>query len=100
VNEGVGFIIGDLRGEIKFMIDFANNGIDTATKAALKLSARAGQRCSNPDCPDDALKHACFYEPREKLKQCSSCHISCYCSSTCQKQHWRVHKKVCKIQEG
>ncbi|KAI0041539.1 hypothetical protein FA95DRAFT_1501350, partial [Auriscalpium vulgare] len=29
------------------------------------------------------------------LKQCSRCHSVLYCSSECQKSHWRTHKPSC-----
>ncbi len=32
-----------------------------------------------------------------QLKWCGRCHMVTYCSITCQKAHWRVHKKSCKM---
>ena len=29
-------------------------------------------------------------------KKCVRCKLSSYCSRTCQKAHWKAHKKVCK----
>ncbi|TFY81960.1 hypothetical protein EWM64_g2054 [Hericium alpestre] len=31
-----------------------------------------------------------------KLKACSACHSARYCSSSCQKNHWKAHKLTCK----
>ncbi|KAJ3333928.1 putative ATP-dependent RNA helicase dhr2 [Blyttiomyces sp. JEL0837] len=31
-----------------------------------------------------------------KFKVCSACRSVSYCSSQCQKQHWRTHKALCK----
>lgn len=28
-------------------------------------------------------------------KRCSRCRVTCYCSETCQKQHWSTHRQVC-----
>lgn len=33
---------------------------------------------------------------RGRLKSCSRCRLTRYCSTECQKQHWSKHKKVCK----
>lgn len=29
------------------------------------------------------------------LLQCAKCKVRVYCSTVCQKKHWKVHKKVC-----
>ncbi|TFY50759.1 hypothetical protein EVG20_g11346 [Dentipellis fragilis] len=34
--------------------------------------------------------------PSVVLKKCSGCGKTRYCDSTCQKEHWKTHKKVCK----
>ena len=31
-----------------------------------------------------------------RLLKCGACKVAHYCSQTCQKKHWREHKKVCK----
>lgn len=30
-----------------------------------------------------------------KLKKCSKCTIVYYCSPSCQRTHWKIHKKTC-----
>ena len=35
----------------------------------------------------------------EKLKQCSQCHATSYCSQECQRSDWPKHKLHCKKQE-
>lgn len=37
---------------------------------------------------------------RTKLFNCSQCEKSYYCSTECQKQHWKEHKLVCKEISG
>jgi hypothetical protein len=32
----------------------------------------------------------------EKLLKCGQCRLIKYCSPTCQKEHWKAHKKQCK----
>jgi len=40
--------------------------------------------------------HACGHVPHSgKLQRCSGCFLATYCSSTCQKKHWKIHKKTC-----
>ncbi|KAA1477626.1 hypothetical protein DENSPDRAFT_808815 [Dentipellis sp. KUC8613] len=34
--------------------------------------------------------------PSVVLKKCSGCGKTKYCDSTCQKEHWKTHRKVCK----
>jgi hypothetical protein len=38
-------------------------------------------KCGRPNC----------------TQQCSICRIARYCSAECQKAHWKIHKKVCKV---
>merc|ERR1712008_144399 len=35
-----------------------------------------------------------------QLKTCSGCAVAKYCSSDCQKQHWKKHKTICKTTKG
>jgi hypothetical protein len=32
-----------------------------------------------------------------KRLDCSRCNTACYCSAECQKAHWPIHKKACKL---
>jgi len=31
-----------------------------------------------------------------KLLRCANCHIARYCGKACQREHWKVHKRICK----
>ena len=42
--------------------------------------------CGNPQCDQVGTM------------DCSSCHTVAYCSSDCQRKHWKVHKKTCRHQ--
>jgi len=33
----------------------------------------------------------------EKTAICSGCKSAGYCSAACQKDHWHLHKKLCKL---
>ena len=33
--------------------------------------------------------------PSPPLRKCSQCEAAYYCSKTCQKAHWKVHKPAC-----
>ena len=37
---------------------------------------------------------------RSKLFMCQACRLDFYCGEECQKAHWPVHKKDCKINRG
>lgn len=45
-------------------------------------------RCMNPICGKKPTES-------EKFKACAVCRISHYCSSECQKAHWKIHKDEC-----
>ena len=36
---------------------------------------------------------------KDSAKTCSSCHTG-YCSSNCQKKHWKVHRVECKVERS
>jgi hypothetical protein len=42
-----------------------------------------------PPCCANCLKSGI------KLRACSKCHSAQYCSTACQRAHWRAHKSVC-----
>ena len=54
---------------------------------------------------DEPLAHCLLIEYKEKLcdycffnknlKQCSFCKIMHYCSTTCQRADWNIHKQEC-----
>ncbi|VDB90041.1 unnamed protein product [Peniophora sp. CBMAI 1063] len=44
--------------------------------------------CGNPGCDHEDTSST-------PLKACSKCHSIRYCSSACQKAHWKAHKKSC-----
>lgn len=49
------------------------------------------------NCPNSKRFYACNYCSivKHKMKKCSSCKITRYCSIDCQEQHWRIHKHEC-----
>lgn len=51
----------------------------------LAMTTKKSQECAN--CGSEGSL--------EKLKQCSSCKETLYCSRACQKQHWTKHKGKC-----
>ena len=38
-----------------------------------------------------------FCNAQNCTKRCSQCHETYYCNRQCQINHWKIHKKVCKI---
>jgi len=57
----------------------------TTTGQVLTVTSTESQKCANCGSIDSP----------DKLKQCSSCKESLYCSKTCQKQNWAEHKRNC-----
>jgi len=51
------------------------------------MSADSQCRCSN--CGASSSDR--------ELQECSGCHIVFYCDKTCQRNHWKTHKPICKI---
>ena len=46
----------------------------------------------------DIVEACCFCSGySNKLGKCGDCKKASYCSKDCQKQHWRIHKLVCKL---
>jgi hypothetical protein len=75
------------------------NGMTPALCAALlgheeveKLLRRAPSKvCGNPSC-----KHTAWTASMKgEFKKCSGCVGVKYCSQSCQRVHWKEHKKVC-----
>ena len=55
-------------------------------------SARSTEVCAF--CEESPLR-ASF-----TLSRCGKCRQVCYCSTECQKVHWKLHRKECKASEG
>jgi hypothetical protein len=51
--------------------------------------SRAPTQCAN--C------HRFNLEGESERLDCSRCNTACYCSAKCQKAHWPIHKKACKL---
>lgn len=48
------------------------------------------------------LVDACSFcgSKQQGLKKCSGCLSAGYCSTICQKNHWKAHKKLCKAKQN
>lgn len=49
------------------------------------------------DLVQQHLNVSCAYCHKERpgMPKCGKCRNVCYCGPTCQKEHWKVHKKIC-----
>ena len=52
-------------------------------------TAGGTERCGNPDC-------GVFVTSTNGAGLCSACRGTVYCSTACQKAHWKAHKAQCK----
>jgi hypothetical protein len=59
-----------------------------AAAVAAAAPASAAPVCARPGC--DAAGDGI------KLRRCSACRVTRYCSRACQELHWRAHKPVCR----
>jgi len=53
----------------------------------IQSTTNPNERCYNPSCGNTSL---------QTLKRCSRCQVVLYCSVSCQRSHWPLHKKKCK----
>ena len=65
---------------------------DTLNDLATSLSAHATveSRQQSPVCSYCAKEI-----PLDDVKKCAVCRLVFYCSKTCQKSHWKTHKRIC-----
>ena len=69
------------------------------TAAGLALSTLpTAAACNNPQCASLAgvSEQEGVSRDRGNTCRCSACHLAFYCQRSCQKQHWKAHKPVCK----
>ncbi len=60
-------------------------------------------REKNPSAQSTEICAFCEESPQRAaftLSRCGRCKQVCYCSTGCQKAHWKLHKKTCKAPEG
>ena len=53
-----------------------------------------GRKCAYPNCSNQEDRNDGVIE---KYKTCSACRNAVYCSKSCQKRHWVVHRNHCDI---
>lgn len=69
-----------------------NTGMGNSTDSIIMKELRS--KLHNPDaCAECSARHG---QDGTELLQCSRCKDRKYCSSACQKKHWKIHKKLCK----
>ena len=79
----------ELNGQRGLVLRFdTSNGryavrLDTGQEVAVERKNTRSLQCANDGCGNDALN------------MCSKCSVVSYCSTVCQRLHWRVHKSDC-----
>jgi hypothetical protein len=70
-----------------------------AEKMLSTLASVSGKEVIPPSCTETmcANCHQCNFGGESKRLDCSRCKTACYCSAECQKSHWPIHKKACKL---
>ena len=70
-------------------------GAARASPEELRM-ALPGVGCWSPKCRNMAGPA----EDALATLTCSACGVAQYCSSACQKAHWKAHKPACRIAQG
>jgi hypothetical protein len=63
--------------------------VDSVTGEENYSMSKASTQCNN--C------HRMNFGGESERLDCSRCNTACYCSAECQKSHWPIHKKSCKL---
>jgi cytochrome c553 len=63
--------------------------VDSSTGEEVFSQSSAPTMCAN--C------HRMNFGGESKRLDCSRCNTECYCNAECQKAHWPIHKKACKL---
>jgi len=56
-----------------------------------------GATCSNPECSESPSVTRVDDDWLKNLKKCKKCLNAQYCSTDCQKAHWKAHKLECAL---
>ncbi|KAJ4340756.1 hypothetical protein N0V95_007430 [Ascochyta clinopodiicola] len=68
-----------------------NTGMGNSTDSVVMKELR--NKLHNPEaCAECSARHG---QDGSTLLQCARCKDRRYCSSVCQKKHWKIHKKLC-----
>jgi MYND finger len=78
-----------LGGELTGYLDFARETWPEKPELAALFDPDAVQEPFAPPCCANCQNSGI------KLRACSKCHAAQYCSTACQRAHWRAHKSVC-----
>ena len=85
-------------GANPFCKDFHNNSphsLAVLNPHVLKILKTAANRKSHSEFSQKCHNCKKIAKKGIKLLRCSRCKAAVYCNATCQKQHWKEHKKVC-----
>ena len=72
--------------------------VESMTRECLMLESRIPSRSTQSPLSDDPIfRKSCVscYVTKVSLKSCSRCHRDFFCSISCQRNHWPVHKLKC-----
>lgn len=88
-----------MSGTDKILKLFPGAGLNAGTGAGAGTSVSQGQgnKFKGHSMPSEKLCDGPLCANVKNLMKCKGCKISSYCSSQCQKDHWKSdHKRVCK----
>jgi hypothetical protein len=93
-------IIKEITRIVKEHFEFIIKIIDKTNKSIDKRGGDKTNRLFAINRDVDTGKILCLScnsppAPEKKLLKCGKCYLAHYCGATCQKEHWKEHKKNC-----
>jgi len=94
IDHGADLTMKDANGD-SFESLYVHHGANLTAAISQKIRKLTGEESLMED-----KNCAVCHKRRERMKQCSACHTTIYCSTKCQQSHWKTHKPSCNPFSG